>query len=269
MFIIQNYRDAGASTSDNDLDSIDISSIEQAWIYFLFCVVAVPLGLVLVMNKLDEIKNEKRDLKWISPKKDGDYREYYNNEQLEREGSWKNGLQSGTWRGYYKNGQSRSLMEFHEGKKNGVCKMWHEDGHLWYEKTFLNDIEIKVINVDDITIIDDKAYYKKDMSIVNATIVSYYDDGQLEYEVTALNGMEHGISKYYYEHGGLEEEIKYENGQANGISKFYYENGGLEEEVEYENGKRHGISKFYNKEGGLEEEVKYENDAAINNINSY
>ncbi|MCB0760020.1 MAG: hypothetical protein KDC12_00760 [Flavobacteriales bacterium] len=53
----------------------------------------------------------------------------------------------------------------------------------------------------------------------------YYDNGQLDYSGSYLNGKEHGEWKYYWENGNIKSIEYYERGLENGTMYDYNENG--------------------------------------------
>ena len=63
-----------------------------------------------------------------------------------------------------------------KGEANCLFKMWHENGKL-----------MKVVN------------YKDDL--MNGTMSLYYEDGQLEYEVMMIEGLENGDAKTFFKGG--------------------------------------------------------------------
>ena len=75
-----------------------------------------------------------------------------------------------------------------------------------------------------------------------------------------LNGC---IEKSYYESGNLEYEIPYENNERNGVWKGYYESGKLKYEFPFENDKANGVAKEYYESGKLKQETLYKNHRVI------
>ena len=73
------------------------------------------------------IKDEKEDGKWTW---------YYENGQIEREGSYKDGEIEGRWRKYYKNGQIWGEGNFKDGKEDGKHTRYYENGQIEEEENF-------------------------------------------------------------------------------------------------------------------------------------
>jgi antitoxin component YwqK of YwqJK toxin-antitoxin module len=80
---------------------------------------------------------------------------------------------------------------------------------------------------------------------------TYYDNGQLKWYFTYLNGFPDGIQKEYYENGQLESEGQYKDRYITGIWKGYYENGQLKYEGNYTDGEKDGMWKRFYENGQL------------------
>tara|TARA_A100001388_G_C28541743_1_gene390576 strand:- start:90 stop:452 length:363 start_codon:yes stop_codon:yes gene_type:complete len=72
-------------------------------------------------------------------------------------------------------------------------------------------------------------------------IVSYYENGQLEYSKNYKNGQSEGLHKSWYENGQLKTSGNYKNGQREGLHKSWYENG----QLKYSRNFKNGIRTFY------------------------
>ena len=80
--------------------------------------------------------------------------------------------------------------------------------------------------------------------------VDYYENAQLKYKITFVNGVKNGISKTWHENGQLKEEVSYIDNKRESILKSWYENGNINHELIYLNGKWNGYYKTWN-EGGI------------------
>ena len=72
--------------------------------------------------------------------KEGLYKKWFRNGQLEYSGSYKNGLREGLCTSWYENGQKESDKTWSKGQLNGNCKYWNTQGELQFDLTFENGI---------------------------------------------------------------------------------------------------------------------------------
>ena len=96
-------------------------------------------------------------------KKEGIYKEYYENGQLCVEVNYINGTMNGIYKLYYENGQLWEEMNYIDGKINGIFKSYYSNGQL----------------MEEVNYIDDKR---------NGIYKSYHYDGQLLEEVNYIDG---------------------------------------------------------------------------------
>ena len=83
----------------------------------------------------------------------------------------------------------------------------------------------------------------------------YYDNGQLEEEITYKVGVKDGPYKVYHENGQLFLEVTYDNGRRrDGPYKEYHDNGQLSIEGTYKDGYFDGYAKSYYKNGEFRSE---------------
>ena len=62
---------------------------------------------------------------------------YYENGQLEAEGSFKNNNQDGLWKIYYENGQLKAEGNFNNDEKVGLWKGYYENGYIHWQKEYV------------------------------------------------------------------------------------------------------------------------------------
>ncbi len=116
--------------------------------------------------------------------------------------------------------------------------------------------EGKIINYYEITVVDDIAYLKKDMTLVNGKVKKtrlVVNNQKLWAEYRYREGKLNGISKMYAEGGILFSEIPYMDGRIEGIMKMY-ENGILFSETPYIYGHQVGGIRAYYENGQLKSE---------------
>ena len=71
----------------------------------------------------------------------GEYKEYYENGQLELQGYYKNGKFDGEWKSWYENGQIGSQYYYKEGELDGEYTCWCNDGQLRVKVSYEEGIE--------------------------------------------------------------------------------------------------------------------------------
>ena len=178
----------------------------------------------------------------ISGCPDGIQRKYWNG-QLVKEGSWKDGDKDGLFKNYYTNGNLQMEKLYQNGKIK-YSKYYYENGNLLSEEK----IELSKTYY--------KSYYKngnlQDETTRQDGIIKhhkyYYENGNLQSEMVHKSEKDDGFSKTYYENGNLKSEDK------EGLFKTYYENGNLKSEekvMSYKDGKPVGFMKIYDKNGNL------------------
>jgi antitoxin component YwqK of YwqJK toxin-antitoxin module len=182
----------------------------------------------------------------------GKWKFYYENGQLRDEITYKNGGYIGPFKSYFENGQTEWEFYYNtDGTRDGTqkTKRWYENGQLWYEGY--------VVRVDD----EDEW---------NGPYKSYYEDGQLEQEVSFKDGKNDGPFKSYFENGQPEWEYYYNtDGTRDGTQKTkrWYENGQLWYEGYWitidEEGVWNGPYKSYYEDGQLESEKTYKDGELI------
>ena len=102
----------------------------------------------------------------------------------------------------------------------------------------------------------------------HGSVKLYYENGQLQKEMTWKNGKQVGLWKEYYENGQVQEEITYvyKDRKKRRTIKSYYDNGQLNEEQTWEDGKQYGAYKVYLPNGQLFLHHIYEDDKVVQKI---
>ena len=80
---------------------------------------------------------------------------------------------------------------------------------------------------------------------LTADIVVFFEDGQLENQLTVIDGKPEGLGRKWHENGQLAREANFFNGKVEGLSRYWYKNGQLENEINYVNGEREGLSRSW------------------------
>jgi len=85
----------------------------------------------------------------------------------------------------------------------------------------------KIINVYDITIVDEMAYYKHDMTFVTGKVRQYYEKDMLKYEGIFKDGKPEGVHKSWYVYDQISEVITYIDGKRDGLYRAWCADGQL------------------------------------------
>ena len=113
--------------------------------------------------------------------------------------------------------------------------------------------ELEVIEESKVTTttVDEKCYYKYDMSPVTGTVIGHHENGQLKVKATYKDGIPDGLYKQWRENGRLRFEMTYKNGKRNGLFRSWNYGGGLYSKRIYVNGDIDGISNAWFYDGIL------------------
>jgi pimeloyl-ACP methyl ester carboxylesterase len=87
-------------------------------------------------SSFDKQIKEEIQCNYHSNTKEGLYREWYENGQIEFTGKYKNGLRNGFCTSWYKNGQKEAEENWSNGQLHGRTKYWTEKGELQFDLTF-------------------------------------------------------------------------------------------------------------------------------------
>ena len=110
---------------------------------------------------------------------------YYDNGKLKYERFFKNEKSIGNWKSWFENGYLKEEI-FYDlyGFKNGIYRIWHENGNLFTEMMFVNDI-------------------------LNGITRRWYENGTLQFEGVYENGKQKGLAKVWDEEGKIISELFY------------------------------------------------------------
>lgn len=93
-----------------------------------------------ITTKWDESGTQIKEEFYVSNKKkmikNGFYKSYYKNGQMESEGNYTDGKQHGSWKYYYENSQLQSEGSFNNDIPTGIWKEYDEDGNLISENKY-------------------------------------------------------------------------------------------------------------------------------------
>lgn len=197
-------------------------------------------------------------------KKEGLWKEYYDNRNLHFEFSYKRGELNGISKLYYESGVLSKQVNYKDGKEQGDYMVYFENGQLLEKGSYRDGKKNGVIFTYDSTGV---LKYERTFEVgdKNGITKTYYPNGQLEQTGNYINNREDGQWFGYYPSGKVSFDFTYKNGELNGGVKEYYENGNLKFEGKRENGIAVGTDKAYYENG----QVEYEEDVEIRNTVVY
>jgi antitoxin component YwqK of YwqJK toxin-antitoxin module len=144
--------------------------------------------------------------------KDGFYKTWYANGQIECEGEYKQNKKTKTWSYWYENGQKKSEYAFINDSLNGLFTKWHTNGQKKIEGKYDNGKLVGEWN-------------------------SWYDNGQLRYKELFENDKKIGQHTAWYKNGQMLSQGNYKNGLKEDIWNYWDQDGVLTKQEKYKNGK--------------------------------
>ena len=88
----------------------------------------------------------------------------------------------------------------------------------------------------------------------SGNVTSFYPNGQLDSEMTVVNGQPDGLVQKWYESGQLEGALTFVDGKPEGLNRWWYENGQLRLESTFVNGEGNGVSRQWHEDGSVKSE---------------
>ena len=111
----------------------------------------------------------------------------------------------------------------------------------------------------------DEVYYTKDTNKpYSGRVVSFYENGQKNWEGNLKDGKEDGLWNWWYENG-IKKYIQgtFKDGNQVGLWTIWYENGQKSENGTFKNGEMDGLWTYYYKRGQKEGEMTFKNGKLI------
>ena len=157
---------------------------------------------------------------------------------------------------YHNNGQIKEEYRTKYGVKDGEYKRRYRNGHP--EGMPLQEhpegmplrgqLEIQITDVD---------------GIKHGECKQWNENGKLYSQTTYVDGKEHGEYKEWRDNGQLWIQITFVDGKEHGEYKEWHENGQVMLETTYVDGKIHGQYKEWNDNGDLLRHTRYVDDIEI------
>jgi antitoxin component YwqK of YwqJK toxin-antitoxin module len=168
-------------------------------------------------------------------------------------GKLENNMPIGNWKYFYENGDIESEGSYKNGEYDGKWLKYHDletrVAQLRYNKKIPQDsildlqlIKNKIKEIKNFKegLADGEFIYFGSNSNDKPDRITNYKKGRLD-----------GKSIVYYDNGIIFYEQNFKAGELDGYIRIYYENGQLREEGKFIKGKATGVFKLYNKSGVL------------------
>lgn len=143
--------------------------------------------------------------------KDGYYKTWYSNGQIENQGNYADGKRAGNWKNWYSNGQLHEDINFKEDSLDGEFKKWHENGKKLIEG-------------------------KYEFGNLVGKWQSWHDNGQLNADENYVNDKLEGKQSYWYANGQKLTEGNFVNGKKDGVWTYFDQDGKINTESVFKNG---------------------------------
>ena len=218
------------------------------------------------------VKRERINRSDREGRKQGLWKFFYGNGNVQMEGTYTNDLRDGYFKEYDPEGNLVSVSKYTMGMKQEdareVSKLevrvdYHPNGKPKIEGRYFNDIPEGVRREYDEEGNLVRGFVFRNGIIVGRGITDesglregpwkeYFEDGKLRAEGRYSKGKRVGKWKFYFRSGTLEQEGNYNaRGLYDGLWKWYYESGNILREEEYLNGRRDGEYREYAERGDV------------------
>lgn len=184
----------------------------------------------------------------------GQYKSYFINGTLDKEGFYKNNIPDSLWTYYYESGQPKMKGMLKDGASHGLWEYYFENGKISMAGMIIDskreDTWRYYYENGDLKSQGDYNESKKD-GIWNY----FYEEGELKAQ-TFYNG-ERGNYKEFYATGSIKSEGITIGGQSDSTWTYYHENGKVSAIGDYDLGKRTGSWIYYHENESVSGEGKY------------
>jgi antitoxin component YwqK of YwqJK toxin-antitoxin module/tetratricopeptide (TPR) repeat protein len=186
---------------------------------------------------------------------DGPFTEYYKNGKVYSEGWYVEGEPVGEWVGYHRDGTVRTRRYFTEGELNGELIFYDESGKVTeISKYFYGNYEggynfDTTGNIIYEIMLDKGAGEAKWLDFQGNVMTHHFYKG----------GVQHGKCEYYYGNGQISSEGEKFNGKEVGEWKYYFRDGSVSGHGSYVDGDDEGVWTWYYEGGQKSSETEYHN----------
>jgi len=207
-------------------------------------------------------------------RKQGTFREYYENGKIKKEEHYLDNQLHGYYREFNGKGDLVMAMRYERGQIMeeidedmkellDMKNTYDEQGRLIFSGGYKNDIAIGIHRFYDTTGTIENAYLYNELGqkISEGIIdeqgrkigewIDFYTSGEIRAKGTYQNNQRSGPWTFFYRSGGIEQKGRFERGRYNGSWYWYYANGNTWREERYFNGREDGEFVEYDRGGNI------------------
>jgi antitoxin component YwqK of YwqJK toxin-antitoxin module len=207
-------------------------------------------------------------------KKQGTFREYYENGRVKKEEHYLDDQLHGYYREFSGNGELVTALRYERGKiveeidedlreLLDMKNTYDEKGRLIFSGGYKEDVPLGIHRFYDTTgtVINAYLYNELGQKISEGIIdeqgnrngawIDFYPTGEVRAEGFYQNNQQSGQWTYYYKSGSIEQKGRFERGRYNGAWTWYYTNGNVWREERYFNGREDGMFIEYDPSGRI------------------
>lgn len=181
---------------------------------------------------------------------EGKYIMYHPNQVIATEGAFEGGYKNGIFRQYYSNGEVQRIVEYKNGLRDGQVKVFNTKGSIIQSAVYTKG-ELS----DSLYFYYDNGRVKSKGKFIDGKpdgqLIDYYENGNIKRNISYAQGEQNGKSTTYFEDGNLRTEGNYKKGRLDGNYTTYYPSGQIETTSEMLAGAKSGVFKNYDEQGQL------------------
>ncbi len=226
-----------------------------------------------VQTQWYENGNKKMEGNWIFGEEEGVFKKWYVNGQLAEEMAFETGRPKGQKTVWHPNGKKKSELMIVNGLEDGIENIWDDNGDVYSQrfwisgkldsvKTYIPESELKQMSIEfePGKKAEEFSYFldPDGNQIRHGDLKQWYDNGQLERNISFDFGKKNGMEIWYFENGLKKSEIPWKVGKKDGVEKHWYPNGEFQKSEEnYDTGILNGVVKNWYPNGKLKSEFYY------------
>lgn len=228
-----------------------------------------PIGLHLEYDSQGKIIQSKlfeqgkliaQGLTDAQNRKQGFWKEFYEDGSLKAEGEYEDDLKIKAWKYFYANGNKEQFGNYANGKPTGKWQCFYENGQLLREEEYRNGLEDGF--AVEFTITGDTLSYGEFLDGEKEGIW-IIESGAIKMSGGYKSGLKDGNWIYRFEDGKQRFTGNYVQGFPNGKHTYFFESGKIQQEGKYSMGKKEGDWRKYDENGLLIFTVTYKDGIEI------
>ena len=248
------------------VNCFSINRRKELLVYILVVIIS-PVTLAQENTSSDTLFNYIDD----SGLKQGHWKKYYDNGDMEYEGYFKNDKPVGEFKRFFPGNKIKAIMNYMEDGKTVKATLFYQNAKKAAEGTFINTKKEGPWKYF--------SYYGEHLSSLENFIngkkdgvsYQYYENGKINEEIHWKNGIKQGKWARYYLNEKPVVSSTYLNDKLNGDYQAFYQDGKLKVKGVYWKDFRHGKWLYYNEKGEIKLTIKYHYGEILNKdeLNEY